>query len=177
MMLLQPIERQAWQLSHDQIKLQKKLGSGAFGEVWKAEFCRPGARKKQVAVKVDEFHSIAFIIMSILQTLRTTSTPITKTARQAFAAEARITRKYKHPNIVRLFGMAIAEEPLMTVLQLCEGEVQCDTIEGDCLQVDRCSTSWANCTALAARPRRSTSSPSSSASATRRRSASSTSRR
>lgn len=36
--LKRSIERQAWQLNHQQIALIEKLGEGAFGEVWKVGY-------------------------------------------------------------------------------------------------------------------------------------------
>lgn len=39
----------------------------------------------------------------------------------SFLKEARIMRKFDHPNIVRILGVAVDETPLLILMELCEG--------------------------------------------------------
>ncbi|VDM48318.1 unnamed protein product [Toxocara canis] len=99
--LIKGIGRQPWLLSHDEIVLQKKLGEGAFGEVHLALYLTPTG-KTSVAVK----------------TMRKEAS---RHARLRFMKEARIMRKFKHPNVIRILGVAVYENPLMIVMELCPG--------------------------------------------------------
>lgn len=44
------MERSLWILNHDDVKMTRKLGEGAFGEVFKATF-REDGKEVEVAVK------------------------------------------------------------------------------------------------------------------------------
>ena len=111
-LLITPVPRQLWQLSHDQITLGKRLGAGAFGEVFKGELRRHKKDVSTVAVK----------------TLKTDGR-VTKAQRQSFVAEARIMRRYKHANIVRLMGIAVTDTPVMIVLEFCPGGALLDMLK------------------------------------------------
>lgn len=39
----------------------------------------------------------------------------------SFLAEARMMRALKHENVVRIFGVAVYEKPLMIIMELCTG--------------------------------------------------------
>jgi len=99
--LRRPVERPKWLLTHDSIKLVKKIGEGAFGEVYMADFIAPGS-EMQVAVK-------------------TMREEVSREARIKFMKEARLMRKLQHPNIVKILGVAVHEHPIMIVIELCVG--------------------------------------------------------
>ncbi|VDM11186.1 unnamed protein product [Wuchereria bancrofti] len=96
------ITRPNWLLKKEQIKMIKKLGEGAFGEVYCGEYKDAN----------DHVH---------LAAIKTMHDKASRTARFSFLKEARIMRKFDHPNIVRIFGVVADEAPLLILMELCEG--------------------------------------------------------
>ncbi|KAK6015332.1 hypothetical protein OSTOST_19244, partial [Ostertagia ostertagi] len=76
-MLMRPIPKQAWELSKDKIRLDSKIGEGAFGEVWKGTL-RHFTMNLQVAIKVTKVKEENKALM------------------QEMHKEARLMRQYKH---------------------------------------------------------------------------------
>ncbi|GMT28245.1 hypothetical protein PFISCL1PPCAC_19542 [Pristionchus fissidentatus] len=99
--LRKAVERPPWAINHDAIFIMKKLGQGAFGEVYLAEYVSEKGREK-VAVK-------------------TMKGEASRDARNKFLKEARMMRKYDHKNVVRILGVAVHEHPLMIAMECCEG--------------------------------------------------------
>ena len=77
-------------LTHDDIIVETKLGRGHFGDVMKGRLTKTG---EQVAVK----------------TCRDNVIPAMK---EKFLQEAAILAQYDHPNIVKLIGVAVDQEPV-----------------------------------------------------------------
>lgn len=90
-------KRPEWYLLHENIVCGKKLGAGAFGEVFLADM-----GGTQVAVK-------------------TLKGKLGKQERNTFMKEASINRRFNHPNVARLLGVAAQSEPVMVVLEFCAG--------------------------------------------------------
>lgn len=97
-----PVERPNWLLNHDSLALKKKIGEGTFGEVYLAVFTGGLQAKTEVAVK----------------TMRDEAT---REARLKFMKEARLMRKFSHKHVVKIFGVAVHENPLMIVMEFCPG--------------------------------------------------------
>ena len=76
-------------LDHDNIVVETKLGRGHFGDVMKGRLKDSG---EEVAVK----------------TCRDNVLPAVK---EKFLQEAEILAQYNHPNIVKLIGVAVNQEP------------------------------------------------------------------
>ncbi|CAI5438407.1 unnamed protein product [Caenorhabditis angaria] len=93
------ISKADWIIDHENVQFIRKLGEGAFGEVYLAE-CQVGDEKMDVAVK-------------------TMRTQMTRDSRSAFMKEARLMRKYKHNHIVRIIGIAVHACPLLIVMEMC----------------------------------------------------------
>uniref|UniRef100_A0A7E4UZG6 Tyrosine-protein kinase n=1 Tax=Panagrellus redivivus TaxID=6233 RepID=A0A7E4UZG6_PANRE len=99
-----PVTRQPWELVHEDVELTKKLGEGAFGEVHAGRLTlQQTKRKVDVAVKLAK------------------TSEMTKEKIKEMMKEARLMRNYDHPNIVRLYGVAVEREPLMIVMELING--------------------------------------------------------
>lgn len=100
--LKQPIVRQDWELSRDQIKLGQKIGQGNFGDVFEGTMDSNGS-KITVAVKIDK------------------SVVYDKEMVKNLCKEARIMRKFEHKNIVKFHGITVDVQPLMLVMELVDG--------------------------------------------------------
>uniref|UniRef100_A0A0M3HJJ7 Protein kinase domain-containing protein n=1 Tax=Ascaris lumbricoides TaxID=6252 RepID=A0A0M3HJJ7_ASCLU len=71
-------------------------------QVYLAEFVSDEGQVTKVAVKTMREHC-------------------TREARLKFMKEARIMRKFQHPNIVRIVGIVVDEHPLLILMELCPG--------------------------------------------------------
>uniref|UniRef100_A0A915M8T4 Protein kinase domain-containing protein n=1 Tax=Meloidogyne javanica TaxID=6303 RepID=A0A915M8T4_MELJA len=97
-LLKRAIGRHEWELSHSAIKKGDELGSGAFGVVRTGTFTAADGTVKNVAIK------------------EATLSTCTKDQIKEFMNEARVMRKFKHPNVI--FCVAVGQEPLMIVMDL-----------------------------------------------------------
>ncbi|CAJ76943.1 Tyrosine-protein kinase [Caenorhabditis elegans] len=98
-----PVPRRQLVLQHNCIHLENILGNGAFGEVLKARYIPRGhTNGVEVAVK------------RVIGTAQ-------REQMQEFCHEAQIMGTLKHDNVVKLYGIASLEQPIMLVMELITG--------------------------------------------------------
>ncbi|XP_040291042.1 tyrosine-protein kinase HCK [Bufo bufo] len=90
-----PWEKDAWEVSRESLKLEKKLGAGQFGDVWLATY----NGHTQVAVK--------------------TMKPGTMSP-EAFLEEANLMKTLQHDRLVRLHAVVTQEEPIYIITEYME---------------------------------------------------------
>uniref|UniRef100_A0A0K0DER5 Tyrosine-protein kinase n=1 Tax=Angiostrongylus cantonensis TaxID=6313 RepID=A0A0K0DER5_ANGCA len=98
-----PISQQRWEFLHSDVQVGKLLGEGQFGEVREGTVRRK-QQTLQVAIK-----------------LAKGTGDMSKAKIKEMMREARLIRNFKHRNIVRLYGVAVDEQPLYILLELVKG--------------------------------------------------------
>ena len=97
-----------WAIRRDDLKLGRKLGRGAFGEVCEAMLM---TTNEKVAVK----------------TCRET---IPQSEKRKFLMEAEILKQYDHPNVVKLIGVCAEKDPVFIIMEMLPGGALLDFLRG-----------------------------------------------
>ncbi|XP_043575625.1 discoidin domain-containing receptor 2-like [Chiloscyllium plagiosum] len=101
------------EVSRHQLHFKEKLGEGQFGEVHLCE-----------AVSLHEFHRPDFLVNTghrpILVAVKMLRSDATTSARNNFLKEMKIMSRLKDPNIIRLLGVCIRDNPLCMVTEYME---------------------------------------------------------
>ena len=103
--LLKPVSKiDKWAIRRDELRLGRKLGRGAFGEVCEATLM---TTNEKVAVK----------------TCRET---IPQSEKRKFLMEAEILKQYDHPNVVKLIGVCAEKDPVFIIMEMLPGGAMLD---------------------------------------------------
>uniref|UniRef100_A0A0K0DT96 Tyrosine-protein kinase n=1 Tax=Strongyloides stercoralis TaxID=6248 RepID=A0A0K0DT96_STRER len=95
------VDKDLWLLAHDQIRLLKPLGSGAFGLVF-AGFLNLGTFRQSVPVAI-----------KLLK-----SGKMTNDAKLEFLREASIMTEFNSEYVIKFFGVCTQRDPVMIVLEM-----------------------------------------------------------
>ncbi|KAK6023330.1 protein tyrosine kinase, partial [Ostertagia ostertagi] len=126
--LTNPIKLQPWEFQHSDVKQGNLLGQGAFGEVRAGTLTLKTGEVVDVAIKVlsvtmASLHDALSVsredVLVLLQTKG--SSDLCKAKIKEMMKEARLMRNFKHKNIVRIYGVAVDEQPLYIILELVTG--------------------------------------------------------
>lgn len=98
--------KDAWEISRESLRLNRRLGAGQFGEVWAGVW----NGTTPVAVK----------------TLKTGAM-----SPQAFLTEAAIMKKLRHANLIQLYAVCTNEEPIYIVTELMKHGSLLEYLKGD----------------------------------------------
>uniref|UniRef100_A0A915CE43 Tyrosine-protein kinase n=1 Tax=Parascaris univalens TaxID=6257 RepID=A0A915CE43_PARUN len=102
--LKHPVPKGKYQMNHSEVRLQRKIGSGAYGTVYRAILTRDG---QLVAVK------------------RIDSDDKTEQGLRDMMKEARVMQLYDHPNVVHFYGFIVDRPPYLLVMEYCkDGSVE-----------------------------------------------------
>jgi tyrosine-protein kinase Fer len=104
-LLITSVPREKWELNHEDIELQEKIGRGNFGDVYKGILKKTGTgtlKEMPVAVKICKIN-------------------LPDEQKRKFLSEGRILKQYNHPNVVQLIGICVHKQPVMIVMELVEG--------------------------------------------------------
>ncbi|VDO40799.1 unnamed protein product [Haemonchus placei] len=104
------IKKADWQLNHEQIIKTKRLGSGAFGDVYKGVLRSGLIDKREVAIK-------------------TINGSISAEENEKLFQEAMLMKTLIHQNVIQLIGVASNEEPVMIVMELAPGGAVLDAVQ------------------------------------------------
>ncbi|KAM4662872.1 discoidin domain-containing receptor 2-like [Discoglossus pictus] len=96
----------------NQLRLKEKLGEGQFGEV---HLCETEGLKEFLDLSSNEFSDQPDLVA--VKMLRAN---VTKTARNDFLKEIKIISRLKHPNIIRLLGVCVRDDPLCMITEYME---------------------------------------------------------
>ncbi|XP_053328314.1 discoidin domain-containing receptor 2-like [Spea bombifrons] len=96
----------------NQLRLKEKLGEGQFGEVHLCEV--------EGLLDFLEMSSSEFSNQPDLVAVKMLRANVTKTARNDFLKEIKIISRLKHPNIIRLLGVCVRDDPLCMITEYME---------------------------------------------------------
>lgn len=100
------------EFEHRQIELHAKLGEGALGELYAGILHTKHGCSLEVAIKTNK------------------STQVSKQQVEELMSEAKVMRHANHKNVVRIYGVAVQQEPLMIIMERVHGGALETYLEG-----------------------------------------------
>ncbi|CAL2030183.1 unnamed protein product [Caenorhabditis brenneri] len=105
MILICGLARHGWQLNNEQVKLGKILGAGQFGEVNKGKL-KTSIFTSPITVAVKTLHQ----------------NHLSANEKILFLKEANVMLTLSHPNVIKFYGVCTMKEPIMIVMEFCDGK-------------------------------------------------------
>uniref|UniRef100_A0A0K0F3E7 Tyrosine-protein kinase Fps85D (inferred by orthology to a D. melanogaster protein) n=1 Tax=Strongyloides venezuelensis TaxID=75913 RepID=A0A0K0F3E7_STRVS len=100
-----PVPKQSWEMKKDDINLNKRIGQGAFGDVWYGTTKLGGGEEDTyVAIKVPKTKLLEKHINIYPEVL----------------SEVAFMRLFNHENIVKFYGACFSSQPIYMVLEFSE---------------------------------------------------------
>ncbi|XP_071981324.1 discoidin domain-containing receptor 2-like [Engystomops pustulosus] len=96
----------------NQLRLTEKLGEGQFGEV---HLCEVEGLQDFLEMSSSDCSN-----QPVLVAVKMLRANVTKTARNDFLKEIKIISRLKHPNIIRLLGVCVRDDPLCMITEYME---------------------------------------------------------
>jgi hypothetical protein len=110
--LINAVPRPAFYILHEHVELKNRLGGGAFGDVYKANLKNKDGTVTPVAAKQLKGAML-------------------KKQRSEFIKEAKLMRRCDHPNIIKIYGIAPQEEPILILLELAANGSLTSKLQGN----------------------------------------------
>lgn len=104
--LKNPVKRPDYYLIHENIFVGNELGRGAFGTVHCGTLKRTGEKEETVDVAIKKMKS---------------GDGAAKKHLLEFFKECRLMLRFNHPNVIRVYGVAPGNQPVLIVLELAGG--------------------------------------------------------
>ncbi len=105
-------ELSGWEFPRANILIEKQIGEGAFGVVFRAKATMPGSENSKISMTV-----------AIKQCGSKDNAVPSESDKTAFLAEAKLLARFAlagHPNLILLVGVVTAEEPFMIMMEFAE---------------------------------------------------------
>ncbi|GMT32096.1 hypothetical protein PFISCL1PPCAC_23393, partial [Pristionchus fissidentatus] len=112
-----PVKRPDYYLVHENIYVGNELGRGAFGTVHSGTLKRTGDKDENVDVAIKKMKS---------------GDGAAKKHLLEFFKECRLMLRFNHPNVIRVYGVAPGNQPVLIVLELAGG----GSLKGYCKKND-----------------------------------------
>ncbi|GMT16627.1 hypothetical protein PFISCL1PPCAC_7924, partial [Pristionchus fissidentatus] len=112
-----PVKRPDYYLVHENIHVGNELGRGAFGTVHAGTLKRIGEKEENVDVAIKKMKS---------------GDGAAKKHLLEFFKECRLMLRFNHPNVIRVYGVAPGNQPVLIVLELAGG----GSLKGYCKKND-----------------------------------------
>lgn len=104
-----PIQKSKWSITHSNVRIRRKIGSGAYGTVYQGYLIDRRNRPNSQRVAIKRLESESQSEQALIDMMK----------------EARVMQMFKHPNIVSFFGFVLDRAPYLLVMELCkDGSVE-----------------------------------------------------
>ncbi|CAD5232344.1 unnamed protein product [Bursaphelenchus xylophilus] len=103
--LRRPVPKSKWSITHRDVRMRYKIGSGAYGTVYQGYLTiRDKGQTRKIKVATKRLDSVGKDEQGLIEMMK----------------EARVMQMYEHVNIVKFYGFVIDRTPYLLVMELCQ---------------------------------------------------------